>query len=169
MIKPEAVPLFTGDLGQLEQHVDALRADGDGIRKAGGEAHRQFQGLSAFYEAPEAEQLFASTAPARDAADAFADKVARVADALSAYAAEVAPVARRLEQLQRDAVAFVAGLRTDSGEFDEKWTEDADKVAGHQALMHDVAVAQEQFTAAEIACHNRITALVGGTQYVMNT
>ncbi|WP_171110511.1 hypothetical protein [Streptomyces sp. Z423-1] len=169
MIKPESIPLFTGDLGQLEQHIDALRVDADGIRQAGGEAHRQFQGLSAFYQAPEAEQLFSTTAPARAAADSFADKVATVADALRTYAAEVAPIAKRLEQLQSEATAFVAGLRTSSGEFDENWTDDADKVQEHQALMHEVAVAQEAFTAAEIACHNRITALVGGTQYVMNT
>ncbi|MDO0937156.1 hypothetical protein QQY66_37600 [Streptomyces sp. DG2A-72] len=169
MIQPESIPLFTGDLGQLEQHIDALREEADGIRRAGGEAHRQFQGLSAFYEAPEAEDLFASTAPARNAADSFGDKVATVADALRAYAAEVAPIAKRLEHLQSQATAFVAGLKTDNGEFDENWTDDADKVEKHQALMHDVALAQAAFTAAEIACNNKITALVGGTQYVMNT
>ncbi|MFE6364157.1 hypothetical protein ACFVP3_29705 [Streptomyces sp. NPDC057806] len=169
MIEPESIPLFTGDLGQLEQHTDALRVEADGIRQAGAEAHRQFQGLSAFYEAPEAEKLFASTAPARDGADRFADKVATVADALSTYAAEVAPITKRLERLQSKATAFVAGLKTPSGEFDENWTDDADKVEQHQALMHDVNVAQAAFTAAEIACNNKITALVGGTQYVMNT
>ncbi|MFB7931983.1 hypothetical protein ACFC4C_23085 [Streptomyces sp. NPDC056039] len=169
MIKPESIPLFTGDLAQLEQHTDALRTEADGIRQAGGEAHRQFQGLSAFYQAPEADDLFASTAPVRDAADAFGDKVATVADALRTYAAEVAPIAQRLEQLQSQATTFVAGLKTDSGAFDENWTDDADKVSEHQALMHDVNVAQAQFAAAEIACNNKITALVGGTQYVMNT
>ncbi|MGW6736288.1 hypothetical protein [Streptomyces sp. NPDC055013] len=169
MIQPESIPLFTGDLGQLEQHTDALRVEADGIRQAGAEAHRQFQGLSAFYEAPEAERLFASTAPARDGADSFADKVATVADALSTYAAEVAPIIKRLERLQTKATAFVAGLKTPTGEFDENWTDDADKVEQHQALMHDVNVAQAAFTAAEIDCNNKITALVGGTQYVMNT
>ncbi|MFJ8049961.1 hypothetical protein [Streptomyces luteogriseus] len=169
MIKPESIPLFTGDLGRLEQHTDALRKEADGIRQAGGEAHRQFQGLSAFYQAPEAEDLFASTKPVSDAADGFGDKVATVADALRTYAAEVAPIAKRLEQLRSQAATFVAGLKTDSGAFDENWTDDADKVSEHQALMHDVNVAQAAFAAAEIACNNRITALVGGTQYVMNT
>ncbi|NUV61631.1 hypothetical protein [Streptomyces sp. CAI-85] len=169
MIQPESIPLFTGDLGQLEQHTGALRVDADGVRQAGAEAHRRFQGLSAFYEAPEAETLFASTAPARDGADAFADKVATVADALSTYATEVAPIIARLEHLHSTATAFVAGLRTPGGEFDENWTDDADKVREHQGLMHDVNVAQAAFTAAEIACNNKITALVGGTQYVMST
>ncbi|MGW1891301.1 hypothetical protein ACWCP6_13750 [Streptomyces sp. NPDC002004] len=169
MIKPESIPLFTGDLGQLDQHVSALRTEADGIRRAGDAAHRQFQTLSAFYTAPEAEDLFASTTPARDAADVFADKVDTVAEALSTYAAEVAPIAKRLEHLQSRATAFVAGLKTSSGDFDENWKHDADKVEEHQALMHDVAAAQAAFTAAEIACHNKITALVDGTQYVMHT
>ncbi|WP_328870974.1 hypothetical protein OHT76_13095 [Streptomyces sp. NBC_00287] len=169
MIQPESIPLFTGDLSELERHIDALRVEGDGIRRAGAEAHRQFQGLSAFYEAPEAEELFASTAPVRDTADTYADKVATVVEALSAYAVEVGPIAKRLEALQRQAVGFVAGLKTDTGEFDENWTDDGDKVAEHQSLLHDINVAQEQFYAAEIACHNKITALVGGTQYVLGT
>ena len=169
MIQPQSIPLFTGNLGQLEQHTDALRVEADGIRRAGAEAHRQFQGLSAFYQAPEAEALFTSTAPARDGADTFADKVATVADALSTYAAEVAPIIKRLEHLKSKATAFVAGLKTPSGEFDENWDKDADKIEEHRALMHDVNVAQEAFTTAEIACNNKITALVGGTQYVMNT
>ncbi|MFE2433455.1 hypothetical protein [Streptomyces sp. NPDC059409] len=169
MIEPESIPLFTGDLAQLEQHTDALLDESDGIRQAGGEAHRQFQGLSAFYQAPEAEDLFASTAPARDAADRFGDKLATVAAALRTYAAEVAPIAKRLEELRGQAAVFVAGLKDGSGEIDGKWTEDADKVGEHQALLHDVNVAQAEFAAAEIACNNKITALVGGTQYVLNT
>jgi hypothetical protein len=83
-----------------------------------------------------------------DAADRFGDKVATVADALRTYAAEVAPIAKRLEALQSQATTFVAGLKTSGGAFDGNWTDDADKVSEHQALMHDVAVAQEQFAAA---------------------
>ncbi|MFI9806672.1 hypothetical protein ACIHEJ_20320 [Streptomyces sp. NPDC052301] len=169
MIKPESIPLFTGDLGQLEEHVRALRREADGIRQAGGEAHRQFQGLSAFYKAPEAEDLFASTAPARDAADAFADKVDKVADALVDYAIEVGPIAKRLEHLKSKATTFVAGLKTSTGEFDKSWNNDADKVEEHQALMHDVDAAQAAFWAAEVTCSNKITALVGGTKYAVNT
>ncbi|NJP52644.1 hypothetical protein HCJ93_21910 [Streptomyces sp. SBST2-5] len=169
MIKPEAIPQFTGDLSQLDQHTDALMTEADGIRQAGGEAHRQFQGLAAFYKAPEAEQLFASTKPASDAADAFADKVDKVADALRTYATEVAPIIKKLKQLQVDAATFVAGLKSENGEFDENWNKDEAKVEEHQALLHEVNAAQAEFTAAEIACANKISALVGGTQYRMIT
>ncbi|MFE2964372.1 hypothetical protein ACFXKC_12000 [Streptomyces sp. NPDC059340] len=167
MIEPENIPQFTGDLGQLDQHVTALRGEADGIRQAGGAAHTQFQRLSAFYQAPEAEDLFASTAPVRDRADGFGDKLAAVADALATYATEVAPIAARLKHLQSEAATFVAGLKTSSGAFDEKWTHEQDKVDQHQALMNGVAEAKAAFTAAEIAANNKITALVGGTQYMM--
>ncbi|MFD5518148.1 hypothetical protein [Streptomyces sp. NPDC127066] len=167
MIEPENIPQFTGDLGQLDHHITALRGEADGIRQAGGAAHTQFQRLSAFYQAPEAEDLFASTAPVRDRADGFGDKLATVADALAAYATEVAPIAARLKHLRSEAVTFVAGLKTSSGAFDEKWTHDQDKVDRHQALMNGVAEAKAAFTAAEIVANNKITALVGGTQYMM--
>ncbi|MDX6361529.1 MAG: hypothetical protein QOC85_532, partial [Streptomyces sp.] len=169
MIKPDDIPQFTGDLGQLEQHICALRSEADGIRQAGAAAHTRFQGLSAFYQAPEADDLFASTAPVRDGADGFADKVATIAGALTTYAIEVTPVIARLKNLQSKAATFVAGLRTSSGAFDDDWMRDQDKVDEHAALMNDVAAAQAAFTAAEIAANNTITALVGGTQYVMNT
>ncbi|MEU6220630.1 hypothetical protein ABZ845_24425 [Streptomyces sp. NPDC047022] len=169
MIEPEDIPLFTGDLGQLDNHVRALRCHADDIRQAGGDADRRFHGLSAFYQAPEADALFASTAPARDAADSFADKVATVADALSDYAIEVAPIIKRLEALKSRAAAFVASLPAGHDQYGMDWTHDADKVHEDRALMHEVNVAQAQFAAAEVACNNKITALVGGTQYVINT
>ena len=169
MIKPEDIPQFTGDLGLLESHISGLRKEADGIRRAGGAAHTQFQGLSAFYQAPEADDLFASTAPVRDRADGFADKVATVAEALTTYAVEVTPIIARLKRLQAEATTFVAGLKTDSGAFDDDWMNDQDKVDEHQGLMNDVAAAQAAFTAAEIACNNKFTALVGGTQYVIGT
>jgi hypothetical protein len=39
-----------------------LSGDGEGIRDLGADVHTRFQGLSAFYRAPEAEQLLATTA-----------------------------------------------------------------------------------------------------------
>ncbi|MGW1355532.1 hypothetical protein ACWCQE_40775, partial [Streptomyces sp. NPDC002409] len=63
MIKPEAIPQYTGDLGQLEKDHASLTKDAGHIRETGSSVHTQFQALSAYYRAPEAEQLFASTKP----------------------------------------------------------------------------------------------------------
>ncbi|WP_180685253.1 hypothetical protein, partial [Streptomyces gossypiisoli] len=73
MINPSQIPQFTGDLEQLETDYAALKTDAGNVRDAGRDVHSQFQGLSAYYQAPEAEQLFATTKPVKDKADAFAD------------------------------------------------------------------------------------------------
>ncbi len=74
MIKPEQIPQFTGDLFQLELAHQGLKTDAGNVRTTGSDVHSQFQGLSAYYTAPEAEQLFASTKPVKDRAEDFATK-----------------------------------------------------------------------------------------------
>ncbi|MFF3914887.1 protein phosphatase, partial [Streptomyces sp. NPDC001852] len=123
MIKPEEIPEFTGDLEQLEKDYGALKKDAGNIRTTGGDVHSKFQGLSAYYKAPEAEQLFASTKPVSTRADTFASDLETVAGALSGYAAEVRPLVAKLKQLKHDAVAFV-----DSVKDDHDWQYDGDKV-----------------------------------------
>ncbi|GGV75199.1 hypothetical protein GCM10010499_30980 [Streptomyces thermoviolaceus subsp. apingens] len=61
MIKPEEIPQFTGDLDALERDCAALTKDAGHIRGTGSDVHSRFQGLSAYYKAPEPEQLFATT------------------------------------------------------------------------------------------------------------
>ncbi|KOG43344.1 hypothetical protein, partial [Streptomyces resistomycificus] len=68
MIKPDQIPQFTGDLAQLETDYADLKKDAGLVRKTGGDVDAQFQGLSAYYTAPEAERLFATTKPVKDRA-----------------------------------------------------------------------------------------------------
>ncbi|WP_369238211.1 hypothetical protein AB5J56_33540 [Streptomyces sp. R21] len=178
MIDPEGIPHFTGDLGLLDQHVSKLRLGADGIRRAGEAAHTRFQALAGVYQAPEATDLFASTAPARDRADEFAGKVETVAAALAEYAATVKPIIDRLKELKVKAAAFVASVDKDTyrgsgdwthGPVDNDWTKNQDKIDEHTALMNAVDKAKAAFEAAEIAAHDKITALVGGTQYMQQS
>ncbi|MFE0131721.1 hypothetical protein ACFWY6_09100 [Streptomyces sp. NPDC059037] len=166
MITAKDVPHFTGDLEQVEQHASGLRTHAGALRQAGSVAHSKFQGLGAFYRAPEAEELFASTAPVRDRADLFASKVETVAGALDDYVGAVRPIIARLDRLRTRVATFVAGLKTDGGEIDDEWTQDQDKIDQHDALWDEIGQAQADFTAAETAANNKITALVGGPQYV---
>ncbi|SFY36898.1 hypothetical protein, partial [Streptomyces atratus] len=62
-VDPVGIPVFTGDLALLDTKVTALSGHGAAIATAAGDVHSSFGGLSAFYKAPEAEQLFATTAP----------------------------------------------------------------------------------------------------------
>ncbi|MFD3489172.1 hypothetical protein ACFWWB_01200 [Streptomyces sp. NPDC058690] len=161
MIKPEAIPQFTGDLGQLEKDYGSLKTDAGHIRSTGSDVHTQFQGLSAYYQAPEAEKLFASTKPVQDRADTFADDLEKVSTALSDYATEVRPLVTKLEQLKADATTFV-----NANKGDDDWEYDEDKVDEHNQLRDDVTTTVAAFWAAERTCHNKITALFGGTQMV---
>ncbi|WP_369195634.1 hypothetical protein [Streptomyces djakartensis] len=162
MIQPEKIPQFTGDLEQLESDYACLKKDAGAVRGAGGDIHSRFQGLSAYYSAPEAERLFATTKPVKDRADAFADDLEKVSGALSSYATEVRPLVAKLKQLKADAAAFVSSVKDD-----DEWEYDEDKVGEHNKLRDDITATVAAFWAAERTCHNKITALFpGGAQMV---
>lgn len=160
LIDSAGIPQFTGKLEQLELDSMTLTAEAMLFRVNGALVHSNFQGLSAFYQAPEAADLFSTTAPVATKTDAFADDLEKVSQALTTYGDEVRPLAARLKSLQKEASSFycndVAG--------DEDWREDKDKVQHNNDLWHDVNTTMDAFWAAERACHNKITALVGGIQ-----
>ncbi|MCW7947519.1 protein phosphatase, partial [Streptomyces hygroscopicus] len=161
MIDPGRIPQYTGNLEQLERDYGDLRTDAVDIRSTGRDVHARFQGLSAYYKAPEAEQLFATTRPVADRSDAFAADLEAVSSALSGYAAEIRPLVARLKQLKLEATAFVGSVKDD-----HDWEYDGDKVAHHNRIRDDVTVAVAAFWAAERSCHNKITALWHGVQMV---
>ncbi|WP_411151411.1 YwqJ-related putative deaminase [Streptomyces sp. A30] len=161
MLKPGEIPQYTGNLDQLEiDHAD-LKKDAANVRATGGDVHSRFQGLSAYYTAPEAEQLFATTKPVKDRADAFADDLETVSSALSSYATEIRPLVDKLEQLKTQATTFVSSVKDD-----DEWEYDGDKVEEHNQLRDEITATVAAFWAAERTAHNKITALWGGTQMV---
>ena len=161
MIQPEKIPQFTGNLPQLETDYADLKKDATHVRSTGADVHSQFQGLSAYYTAPEAEQLFATTKPVKERADDFATDLETVSGALSSYATEVQPLVTKLEELKAKATTFV-----DSVKDDDDWEYDGDKVDEHNQIRDDITATVAAFWAAERTCHNTITALWGGTQMV---
>ncbi|EFL24454.1 conserved hypothetical protein [Streptomyces himastatinicus ATCC 53653] len=161
MIKPEEIPQYTGNLELLEKAHGNLKRDAGHIRDTGADVHTHFQGLSAYYKAPEAERLFATTKPVKDRADTFADDLGKVSTALSEYATEIRPLVTKLTQLKTDATQFV-----NDNKDDDDWEYDEDKVDEHNQLRDDITATVAAFWAAERTCHNKITALFGGTQMV---
>jgi hypothetical protein len=161
VIQPEQIPQFTGDLAQLETDYADLKKDAGHVRTTGGDVHSQFQGLSAYYTAPEAEQLFATTKPVKDRADEFGDDLESVSGALSSYATEIRPLVDKLKELKTKAHTFV-----DSVKDDDEWEYDGDKVEEHNQIRDDITATVAAFWAAERTAHNKITALWGGTQMV---
>ncbi|MEV6961302.1 hypothetical protein AB0M97_19295 [Streptomyces sp. NPDC051207] len=164
MISPDRIPTFTGDLIGLQQHIAAMRRAAKAIRDNGSDVHTRFQGLSAFYRAPEASDLFVTTQAVEDKSSSFATELDTVADALSDYVVEAAEVVRRLESLRAQAQVFVESVKDDDGLM-RNWQQDQDKVDQHQAIWDGVNAAVAAFQLAEVACADKITALVGGTQW----
>ncbi|MER6619591.1 hypothetical protein [Streptomyces sp. NPDC000931] len=162
LIDPQNIPQFTGDLEQLGTDHMLLTAEAIAFRQSGSDVHTRFQGLSACYTAPEAEQLFATTAPVAAKADEFADDLEKVAAALSSYETEIQPLVAKLKSLKQRAETFrqqIAG--------DDDWREDDDNVQLNNDLVYDVNATAEAFWLAEITCHNKITALVGGSTLII--
>ncbi|MEU1518552.1 hypothetical protein ABZ490_41505 [Streptomyces sp. NPDC005811] len=159
LIDPSGIPHFIGDLSTLDTDVMLLTANAAQFRASGANVHTTFQNLSAVYRTPDAADLLSSTLPVQTKADGFADDLEKVASALSAYGAEVQPLIDRLATLKTDATAFVESL---SG--DDDWRKDQDKVDRNNALWRDVNHTVAAFQAAERTCHNKITALVGGSK-----
>ncbi|KOU77744.1 hypothetical protein ADK57_02405 [Streptomyces sp. MMG1533] len=148
-------------MDQLEIDYADLKKDAGEVRKTGGDIHSRFQGLSAYYTAPEAEQLFATTKPVKDRADTFGDDLETVSSALSSYATEIRPLVDKLKQLKADATTFVTSVKDD-----DEWEYDEDKVDEHNQIRDEITATVAAFWAAERTCHNKITALWGGTQMV---
>ncbi|MEU4873345.1 hypothetical protein [Streptomyces sp. NPDC021608] len=162
LIDPQNIPQFTGDLEQLGTDSMLLTAEALTFRQSGSDVHTRFQGLSACYSAPEADQLFATTAPVAAKADEFADDLEKVAAALSSYETEVQPLVAKLRSLKQRAETFRSDIAGD-----DHWREDDDNVQLNNDLVHDVSATTAAFWQAEITCHNKITALVGGTTLIL--
>ncbi|MER6997093.1 hypothetical protein [Streptomyces sp. NPDC000410] len=158
MIKPEEIPHFTGNLDLLEATYQALAADGSGFRSTGSDIHTRFQGLASFYEAPEAEQLFATTAPVQTTGENLGTDVESVARTLSEYANEVRPLVTRLEQLRQEANAFVADVKRNDLWFDQ-WQRDQEKIDKNAELVNGVKDVQIAFWDAERRAANKIYSL----------
>ncbi|MCU4747791.1 hypothetical protein [Streptomyces sp. G-5] len=159
-VDPAGIPEFTGNLSMLAANCMGLDAAESGIRGIGSDVHDEFQGLSAFYTAPEAEQLFATTGPARDRAAEFADDLAAVRSALWDYHEEITPIVARLNRLRYETEQFVESIRND-----DDWKKSESKVDRNNTLLTDISTTIAQFWAAERSCANRINALWGGPQW----
>ncbi|MFD9824726.1 hypothetical protein [Streptomyces violascens] len=163
VIEPGGIPMFTGNLEQLTKDAAALTKQAGEFRDGGSNVHKEFQGLSACYQAPEADQLFATTLPVKTKADDFADGLEKAATALTEYEGTVRPLVAKLQSLRTEAFAF-----TDSIAGDDHWRRDQSKIDHNERLMKDVGATVAAFTDAERACHDKITALVGGSKLTVD-
>ncbi|MEN3356484.1 MAG: hypothetical protein V7637_466, partial [Mycobacteriales bacterium] len=161
MINPGEIPQIPGDIEAVARHGGTLRTEGKSFGSTGSDVHSTWQGLSAFYSAPEAAELFAATGPVKQKTEAVGSDIAAVGAALVTYADEVRPIKARLASLQSEAQTFVSSV---SG--DDDWRKDGAKVNHNNQLLSDVNGQISAWMAAQRRCANAIDRLFGGTQYV---
>ncbi|MEU4200780.1 hypothetical protein AB0F64_12605 [Streptomyces sp. NPDC026294] len=157
-VDPAEVPVFTGNLDLLETKAKELSHGGAKVQTVGSDIHKSFGGLSAFYKAPEAEQLFGVTKPVADKAHDISGDMQVIAKALSTYAHEITPLVKQLEQLKQEAAAF-----RDKEAAEDDWNEDGDLTEENLGRRNKIAEVWAAFQRAERDCHAKIVALVGGT------
>ncbi|GGZ84566.1 hypothetical protein GCM10010371_50460 [Streptomyces subrutilus] len=162
-VDPANVPVFTGQLSVLDEKVKALSADGGALANAGSSVHTTFGGMSAYYQAPEAEQLFAVTKPVVDITLSFSGDMCTIAGALGTYAQEIRPLVKKLEELKADAAAFRSKVS-----HDEDWIEDGDLIEENLDRRNEIAEVWTRFQAAERTAHDKIVALVCGAPLKVN-
>ncbi|TXS35977.1 hypothetical protein [Streptomyces sp. OR43] len=156
-VSPSGIPVFTGNLALLDTSVTALTKAAGSIATSAGDVHSSFGGLQAFYKAPEADQLFATTKPVADRGTSLKSDLATITAALSTYSNDAHPLVEKLKQLKLDADAFLVQIRDD-----DKWREDGDLVDENNGRHAEIIETWTAFQAVERACHDKIVALVGG-------
>ncbi|MFE6906913.1 hypothetical protein [Streptomyces erythrochromogenes] len=162
-VDPAEIPVFTGNLAVLDEKVKLISSGGATVSTKASDVHTSFGGLQAFYQAPEADQLFATTKPVSDLGLKLSTDMCTIAGALGTYSRDAAPVIKKLENLRAEAEAF----RTKVAD-DDKWREDGDLIDENLERRNKVAEVWEEFHAVERAAHAKIVALVGGKPLRVN-
>ncbi|MFF8259184.1 hypothetical protein [Streptomyces virginiae] len=162
-VDPAEVPVFTGDLAVLDEKVKAISSGGATVSTKASDVHTSFGGLQAFYQAPEADQLFATTKPVSDLGLKLSSDMCTIAGALGTYSRDAAPIVEKLKTLKAEAEAF----RTKVAD-DEKWREDGGLIDENLDRRNEIAEVWEEFHEVERAAHAKIVALVGGKPLRVN-
>lgn len=160
MISAAGIPVIETDVDALSGHAAALGAAGSDFAASGADLHTTWQGLTAYYRAPEAGYLFASTGPVRDTTRSVGEDVELVGSALAGYAEEVRQIQARLHTLRMAATDFEASV---AGRAD--WSADQANVDRSNELLGQVNTAMLDFEDAQRRCANAIGALHGGPAY----
>ncbi len=160
MISAAGIPRIDGDMDALVAHARGLGEFGVAFADIGARFHATWQGLVAFYQAPEVGQLLAVTAPVQHVCTAAGEDYQTVGRVLERYSAEVRQFQARLDALRAQAADFERSV-----DGDDDWADDDAQRDRNNELLAAVNTAMADFHDAERRCANAINALYGGQQY----
>jgi hypothetical protein len=160
MINPAEIPRIDGDMDELAQFADGFEITGYEVADTGARIHRNWQGLAAVYDSPDAGELFAATGPVQSGSASVGEDLGSAAAALREYATETAGIQSRLEAMRREAVGLVDAYAIAP---DESTTVDLEGrgVALSAAVEAQIAA----WEAAQLRCANALRALTGVVPY----
>ena len=161
MIQPDHIPQINGDIEAVARHGQTLKTKAKEFADTGLDVHTRWQGLAAFYHAPEAATLLTATAPVKTKAACIAYDLTVIGDALITYSDTVRPLQQRLSTLWTEACALHAIV-----DGHDDWNKDRQKVAENNRLITEVDAAVAHWQAAERTCANQINALFDGIHWV---
>lgn len=163
LIRPGDIPEPQANETALGFAARRMRTWGESIHTDTEDAQTTWQGLSAHYNAPEEEVLFAAMDPAVGWSEDLQTDLSAVADVLEDYVEAVSTAKSELAALKTRAKDFVAQFE----DSDVWWgLQNPLAVFENEDLKDEVNQAWSTFNEAEITCANAIAALCGGPEYV---
>lgn len=144
----------------LAAHARGLGEFGVAFADIGERFHATWQGLAAFYQAPELGQLLMATAPVAHVSATVGEDYQTAGRVLGGYAEEVRQIQARLDALRAQAGDFEASV-----DGDDDWADDDAARERNNELVAGVNTAMADFHEAERRCANGINVLYGGQQY----
>ena len=192
LINPEAFPARAADLdtSKITGAATDLRTMGSTVEKEVDHIKTSWGGLTAHYEAPEAQQVYALMDPAATSAGELRSALDSTADHLDTYASTLAGIKPRLQALEDRAAAFRAevinGVQVDASEaadatvgqqlkgwvdwvplVDEEqvtvpWYDDDASIERNKTLLDELHALLEEISTAASTCANSIHPLVEG-------
>jgi hypothetical protein len=153
-INAEGLPGANLDPDAVEAAAADLLTQATSIRDQGADVKSTWQGLGAYYKAPESETLVAVMDPVATTTDTFASDLERVSAALSTYADDIRTIKTSLDTLRSDIATFRGDI---SG--DDEWQFEQDNIDKNDALRTRAGDLQVQLWEAERTCANAIRAI----------
>ncbi|MET0143718.1 MAG: hypothetical protein ABW328_02895, partial [Ilumatobacteraceae bacterium] len=153
-INADGLPGENLDPDAVEAAAADLLTQATSIRDQGADVKSTWQGLGAYYKAPESETLVAVMDPVATTTDTFASDLERVSAALSTFATDIRDIKGSLDTLRSDIGTFRGSI---SG--DDEWQFEQDNIDTNDALRTRAADLQIRLWDAERTCANAIRAI----------
>ena len=122
LVDPAGIPGADLDLVAVSTGADSIKTGGTSMKTVADDLPSKWQKLSGVYESPESDQVFALMDPVTDDVHTIGEIARKVAAALETYASTAAGPKKQLDDLRKEAEAFVARVENGVPRFESAFT-----------------------------------------------